>query len=82
LENPSRFDLGDVEHIVDQRQQVIAALVNDGEGFLVRQGSGRIAAQNVGQAEDCIQGRTQLMAHVGQEEALGAIGGLGGFLGY
>ncbi len=37
--------------------------------------------QNLGQADNAIHRRADLVAHVGQEFALGAAGGFGGLLG-
>ncbi|MNX80341.1 hypothetical protein D3C86_1119990 [compost metagenome] len=36
------------------------------------------AGQGLGHADDAVQGGADLMAHIGQELALGAVGGVGG----
>ena len=74
------LDLGQVEDVVDDRQQVLARGVDLGQALgLLRRGAG--ALQQVGQADDGVHRRADLVAHVGQEGALGPVGGLGGVLG-
>ena len=74
----SRLDLRDVEDVVDDLQQVRAVALDDldlGEhvvGHLVR-----VVEQQVGVAQDRGHGRTDLVARVGQEQALGLVGALG-----
>jgi hypothetical protein len=75
----SRLDLGQVEHAVDQLQQV-AARAHD----LAQVGSVGLVAifpdlllEHLAVADDGVQGRAQLVAHVGQELALGLVGRLG-----
>ena len=70
------LDLGKVEDVVDQGQQGIAAVPNDAGVFallLIKRG----AHQEIGHAQDGVQGRADLVAHVGQELAFGGIGLLG-----
>ena len=71
------FDLGHVEHIADQAEQMLPGR-GDLAGILphlVRLAG--IARQQDGQAGDRINRRTDVMAHVGEERALGAVGGTG-----
>ena len=74
------FDLGEVEDVVDQGQERLAAAA---AGFdeaplpLVELG----VAQQFRHADDAVQGRAQLVAHRGQELALGAAGLFGLLLG-
>ncbi len=76
------LDLGDVENAVDQGQQVVGRLL-DIAGILVD--SLRIGdlqrAQHVGKADDGVERRPQLMAHIGDEFGLGLGGELGLHLG-
>ncbi len=74
------FDLGEVEDVVDQGQERLAAVA---AGFrkaplpLVELG----VAEQFRHADDTIEGRTQLVAHRGQKLALGRTGLLGLLLG-
>ena len=74
------LDLGEVEDIVDDPQQGLAGGLDalDHGGLVVAQA---FATQQLGQAEDGVHGGADLVAHVGQEFALGPGGGLGGLLG-
>ena len=77
------LDLGEVEDVVDQLQQVAAA-VEDVVGVLelpVVQVAKGLVAEDLGEADDGIERGAQLVAHAGEELALGAVGGLGGVLG-
>ncbi len=76
----ARFDLGGVQQVVQERQEQVGrspgglqAVLDDGVQGL---GQGQ-----VDHAQDGIHGRAELVAHIGQELALGRVGGLGGFLG-
>src|SRR3546814_2447831 len=78
------LDLGDVENVVDQGQQVLRALVDVGGIALVLRAAERaqqLALHDFREADDGVQRRAQLMAHVGQELRLGAVGELGALLG-
>ena len=72
----ARLDLGEVEDVVDDRQQRLAARAH-GLGvaplLLVQLG----VQQQPGHADDAVHGRADLVAHVGQELALGDVGRLG-----
>ena len=70
----AEVDLGQVEHVVDQGQQVIAAVIDVLDVFPVLGVIQRteIAAQkNLGQPLDGIQGCAEFVAHVGEETAFG-----------
>ena len=76
----ARFDLGQVENVVDDAKQVlrgIADLVQPRQ----RLGIADLAAQQVVEADDGIHRRADFMAHIGQKSALGQAGLLGGELG-
>ena len=76
--HPVGLDLGQVEHVVEQGQQVLAGGVDLVEaGALL--GLDGVAAQQVAQADDGVHRRANLVAHVGQESALGQVGGFGAF---
>ena len=80
---PVGLDLRQVEDVVDQGEEVLAAGEDD---FQVVFALGLVVllvalAQQVGEADDGVQRRADFVAHVGQEAALGDVGGLGDFLG-
>ncbi len=70
------LDLGDVEQGVDQRQEVLAAGADVAqEAGLARVDLvGELAFENLGEADDRVERRPQLVAHVGQEATLQAVG--------
>ena len=75
---PSGLDLGDVEDIVDDGQQMPPRTLDLGE--LIRLGRGRRApAQQMGEAKYGVHRGADFMAHVGEESALGPVRGLGQF---
>ena len=69
--------LGEIQDIVDQRQQVPTRAMHVMGIFAVAgmpQRSQHLGAQHFGKADDGIQRRAQLMAHQGEEIALGGVG--------
>ena len=75
----ARLDLGQVEHVVDQREQVLGRpvdLLQVGEE-VVEPAVGRLLLEQLGVQDDGVERGAQLVAHVGQELALGAVGDLG-----
>ena len=78
---PAGLDLGEVEDVVDDGQQRLAALA-DGLGGLALLGrEGRIQ-QQARHADDAIHGRADLVAHHREKLALGDVGLLRGLLGH
>ncbi len=74
------FDLRQVEDVVDELQQVAPAAQDVGHVFvlpLVQITVGLILFEQLGESNDGIERRPKLMAHVGEELRLGAVGGLG-----
>ncbi len=72
----ARFDLRDVQNVVDQVQQVVAGRI-DGlceAHLLVAQVARRIIGQQLGQDQRAVQWRAQLVRHIGQELGLVAAG--------
>ena len=72
------LDLGDVEQIVDQRQQMRAGGMNVAGIFLVARRADRAEAflgDDLGEAQNGVQRRAQLVAHIGEEGGLGGVGG-------
>ena len=77
----ARFDLGDVQHLVDQRQQVVAASADRPHGILVRLRQRPVALHNLRIAQNRVHRRADLVADIGQKPALGQIGRLRHLLG-
>ena len=74
-----RFDLRQVKHVVDQRQQMLPGcvdLLEIGHRFPVA-ALGRVFLQHLAVADDRIERGAQLMAHARQELALRAVRGFG-----
>ena len=80
--HPTGLNLGHVQDIVDQVQQVLAAADNDIQRLLLCGRHIRILLEQSRKTEHGIEGSAQLMAHVRQERALLAIGGFGPGLGF
>ena len=69
------LDLGEVEDVVDDGQQGLGRRLDHVQVLPLVLGQRRVEDQ-VGHAEDAVHGRADLMAHVGQELALGPVGRL------
>ncbi len=67
------LDLGHVQHIVDQIEQMLAAAIDDIQTFELRFGQRGLLAQQTGETEDGVQRRAQLVAHAGEKGALGPV---------
>src|SRR5439155_21823820 len=68
--NLAALNLGEVEHLFDQRQKVSAGAVDLLERIRLTQAQGvgvAVELQNLGKPNDGVQRRTQFVAHVGQE---------------
>ena len=72
------LDLGEVQDLVDDRQQVVGGFLDGRQVFLLA-AAHLGALQQTAEAEDAIQRGAQLVAHVGEEFGLDAAGFLGGF---
>ena len=79
---PARFDLGKVEHIIQDDHQGLPRRFDDGEVFpLLRLKVG--AQHQICQTQHAVHGRADFVAHVGQKPAFGfarCFGQLGRFL--
>jgi hypothetical protein len=76
--HPVGLDLGEIENVVDERQEVAAGasdLLQHADGFRVLR-TVRFLDQHFAVADNCIQRRSKLMAHRGHELALGLAGSL------
>ena len=79
----SGFQLGEVEHIVDQFEQKFAADMDIVRVFEIApdaDGAEHLGLDHFGETEDGIQRRAKLVAHIGQELGFGPVGEFGGFL--
>ena len=72
----ARFYLGQIQYIVDQRQQVMGRRL-DVTDILVYLASLALLHDNVAQSHDRVHGRPDLMRHIGQKRTLGYIRLLG-----
>ena len=72
------LDLGDVEDVVDQVEQIVTGRIDRlGElDLFIVEVAGGVLRQQLGQDERAVQRRAQLMAHVGEELGLVATGAL------
>ena len=77
---PPGLDLREVEHVVDQIEQLRAAPGDRLERLALCGVQAAVALQELRVAEHAVQRRSQLVAHVGQELALGARRRLGRLL--
>ena len=77
----SGLDLCEVEHVVDQVEQVRAAGRDRVERFAMIRRQRAVALQQLRVAEDAVQRRPELVAHVGEELALRLRRRFGRFLG-
>ncbi len=67
--NPARLDLREVKHVVDEAEEMLAGAVDAlerlGEAGELR--AFGLLAQHLGQADDGVERRAQLVAHIGEE---------------
>ncbi len=77
------FDLREIKHVIDQRQQMACVRLDlaevPEEPRLTK--ILNLLFHHLAVPDHRGQGRAQLVAHVGEEHALGAVGGLGGIAG-
>ncbi len=74
------LDAGQIENAVDDAEQMLAALADQSRIILAFRGIEReigLVRQHLGEADDGVQRRAQLVAHGGEEAALGVVGALG-----
>ena len=79
-----RLDARQVEDLVDEHQQVLAARVDVLRIFLVGRydmGAEQLGLHYLGEAEDGVERRAQLVAHRGEEARLGEVRFLGAVAG-
>ena len=76
-----RLDLGEIEHHVDDFEQVLAGVLQFAQFFELRLRQAG-TTDEVGHAADGIERRADLVAHVGQEGTFRAVGALGDLFGH
>lgn len=72
----ARLDLGEIEHIVDDVQQVLAAQRNVAEIFAIlgrTDGAEHLFRHHLGEADDGVHGRPELVAHMREEFGLAPV---------
>ena len=74
----ARLDLGHVEHLVDEAQQVLAGLGDLAQAVAHALWVVDVGGGDGGHADDAVHGRADVVAHVGEEVRLGLVGGLCG----
>ena len=67
------FNLGHVQDVADDLQQVVPVAHDGAQGFVLADARA-IVQEQFGKADDGRQRRSNLVAHVGQERALGVVG--------
>ena len=77
---PAGLDPGEVQHVADQGEEGFPGVADHGQVLALFGGEGGVEDQ-FGHAEDGVQRGADLVAHAGQEGALGPVGGLGGRFG-
>ena len=77
------LDFGNIQHIVDQGQQMAGAVLNHGHllVLLLVQRPGQPLEHDAGKADDGVERRAQFMGHGGQKGGFDPVGRLGLFHG-
>ncbi len=76
----SRFDLGDIQHVIYQGKQVIGALCHHAKLFclLFVQGPGKFLEKDAGKSYDRVEGCAELVGHRGKKYGLEPVCRFGG----
>ncbi len=74
----SGFDLGEIQHVIDETEEMFGRIVNHGDAVLMGRGEMGVATENLGEAQNAVEGGAQLVTHTGEELTFRAIGGIGG----
>jgi hypothetical protein len=72
---PACFHVGEVEHVVDDVEQRVGGVLGHRQVFALLERQLR-AERKAGHPDDAVERRADLVAHVGEELALGFVGGL------
>ena len=75
------FDARDVQRAFDQREQMLAAALDDADGLPAVRRDGRVFAHELRVAQDAVERRAQLVADGADVAALGLVGVFGQALG-
>src|SRR5262249_13535918 len=79
----TRLHLGQIQDVVDELQQMTTAglYVADVLQLTAVQLAKRLVEEDFRKPYDRVERRSQLVAHIGKEQAFGSVGSLRGFLG-
>ncbi len=66
---PPGFNFGNIQHLVDQRQQVFTTGADNAQTALLSAAQIRIALEQLRKAQNAVEGRPEFVAHVGQKFA-------------
>ena len=75
------LDLGHLEHVVDERREVLAARADDLDLLPLRRAERGVALEDLRVQQHHVQRVADLVGHVGEKLALGLVGALGFILG-
>ncbi len=75
------LDFCQVQDVVDKGEQMLPAFGDDIQAVGLSGGQSPVPPENLGIAQNAVEGSAEFMAHVGKKCALGLIGGLGCFFG-
>src|SRR5687768_9660729 len=70
----ARFDLGHFQDVIDQGKQMLPAAVDGSQVLTLPGGEALVSLHQLGEPEDGVHGGANFVRHVGQENALGAVG--------
>ncbi len=77
------LDFRQIQHLIDERQQMLAAALNNRQTLPRLRRQIRRMRQQLGKAENRVERGAEFVAHIGEKRAFGVIGGIGlarGFL--
>ena len=75
------FDFREIENVIEQPQQRVGGLLQHFAGTRAAAPISSVFEQQLGHADDAVHGSANLVAHVGEKFALGAIGPFGRIFG-
>ena len=76
----ARIYLGEIQDVIDDGEQVLGGIVDLLQPLVLGAVRG-VALEQISQPQDGVHGSADLVAHVGQEGALGTVGALGALMG-
>ena len=73
--NPPRLNSGHVQDIIDQVEEMLPAPLDNFQALALFRRRLSLVDEEIGKSQDGIERRAQLVIHIRQESALGAVGG-------